>query len=355
MKLSEAIKEFVEIKKIKGIRAARTGARYESALRIFCLCMQNPELEDLEISHVLWYLNELESLGWKPNGINLIGLALRKFFEFCHLRGHTVSFNEALIPLKEKIFNIPRVTNIETFRKLLNQIPYNSNDSHHLRNRAILLMLWDTGVRTSELLSLDIADLELTKRTALIKTAKSRGRRPVRQIFWTVETHKALLRWMEKLNEIKGKYDFTDNEALFVSISKSSRLFVRGSRMKPGGIAEIMRVLSNQAGLPIVTNAHSIRHSMGRDTVRTLRSNSAVSNILGHSNLESSYVYTMLFGEDLKDQWSEVMKGRGSPLIDAPKRAMNFPRMRKDLHSVIKGEIKPTVIKTSKSARWVRN
>lgn len=355
MKLSEAIKEFVEIKRIKGIRAARTGARYESALRIFCLCMQNPELEDLDISHVLWYLKELESLGWKPNGINLIGLALRKFFEFCHLRGHEVSFNEALIPLKEKTFNIPRVTNIDTFKKLLKQIPDESTDSHHLRNRAILLMLWDTGLRVSELLSLDIQDLELKQRTAYIKTAKSRGRRPVRQIFWTLETHKALLCWMEKLNTLKKKFRFEDDEALFVSISKSSRQLVRGTRMKPGGVAEIMRVLSNQAGLPIVANAHAIRHSMGRDTVRTLRSNSAVSNILGHSNLESSYVYTMLFGDDLKEQWSEVMKKRGSPLIDAPKRASGFPRMRKDLHSVIKGQIKPTVIKTSKSARWVRS
>src|ERR1041385_6297737 len=131
MRLSEAIKEFVELKKFKGIRSQKTAVRYESTLRIFCLCMQDPLLEDIEFSHIVWYLKELERLGWKPNGINLVGLALKKFFEFCQLRKYTVAFNENLIPLKEKSFSIPRVTDLETFKKLLKQIPEVSNHAHH--------------------------------------------------------------------------------------------------------------------------------------------------------------------------------------------------------------------------------
>ncbi len=355
MKLHDAIKEFVELKKMKGIRAARTSARYESALRIFCLCMQNPELSNIEFSHVLWYLNQLEQLGWKPNGINLVGLALKKFFEFCQLRKYPVTFNENLIPLKEKTFNIPRVTGIETFKKLLEQIPIKTNDPHHIRNRAVLLLLWDTGVRTGELMSLDISDLDLNNRTALIKTEKSRGRRPVRQIFWTPETHEHIVNWINKLEELKKKFNFADDEALFVSISKSSRQPIRGCRMSTRGVAEIMRVLSNQAGLPAVANAHGIRHSMGRDAIKTLRSNSGVSNILGHSNIESSYVYTMLFGDDLKEQWQEVMDKRGSPFMSPPKASANFPKSSKNFNSVAKGQIRPTTVKTSHTGRWVRN
>lgn len=355
MRLNEAIKEFLNLKKAKGIRSAKTAVRYESILRIFCLCMQDPQLEDIDFPHILWYLSEQERLGWKPNGLNLVGLALRKFFEFCRMRGHFVAFNEQLIPLKEKTFSIPRVTDLETFKKLLAQIPENSNDSHHLRNRAILLLLWDTGARTGELMSLDIADLDLKNKTALIKTEKSRGRRPIRQIFWTKETHTAILKWLDKQEELRKQFNFNDPEALFISVSKSSRQSLRGCRMTPRGVAEIMRVLSNQAELPIVTNAHAIRHSMGRDTVKALRSNSAVSNILGHSNLDSSYIYTMLFGEDLKEQWTEVMKKRGTPLIQAPKRAAGFPPLKNDLATVVKGQLRPVTVKTSKTARWVRS
>jgi integrase len=216
-------------------------------------------------------------------------------------------------------------------------------------------MLWDTGVRAGELMSLDISDLDLKNKMALIKTEKSRGRRPVRQIFWTSETNVHLLRWLEKLKELKGKFNFADTDALFVSISKSPQQSLRGCRMNPRGVAEVMRVLSNQAGLPTVANAHGIRHSMGRDTVKTLRSNSAVSNILGHSNIESSYVYTMLFGDELKEQWSEVMKKRGHPLAAPPRRAAAFPKLKNEPASVIKGQIRPVKIKTSSTARWLRS
>jgi site-specific recombinase XerD len=355
MRLHEAIKEFIELKKVKGIRSSKTAARYECTLRIFCLCMQDPLLEDIELSHIIWYLKELERLGWKPNGINLVGLALKKLFEFCNLRKYPVSFNEILIPLKEKTFSVPRITGFETFKQLLKQIPSDTNHPHHIRNKAILLMLWDTGVRAGELMSLDISDLDLKNKMALIKTEKSRGRRPVRQIFWTSETNVHLLRWLEKLKELKGKFNFADTDALFVSISKSPQQSLRGCRMNPRGVAEVMRVLSNQAGLPTVANAHGIRHSMGRDTVKTLRSNSAVSNILGHSNIESSYVYTMLFGDELKEQWSEVMKKRGHPLAAPPRRAAAFPKLKNEPASVIKGQIRPVKIKTSSTARWLRS
>jgi len=354
MRLFDAIKEFVGLKQMKGPRSGKTAVRYESALRIFCLCMQNPELANVEFGHVLWYLKELDFLGWKPNGINLIGLALRKFFEFCQMRKYPVTFNENLIPLKEKEFNIPRVTNIETFKKLLDKIPQTTKDSHHIRNRAILLMLWDTGVRVGELMSLDINDLDIKNRTALIKTEKSRGRRPVRQIFWTEETSDHLLKWLEKLAELRRNFSFIDDGALFITISKSHRQTVRGGRMTPRAVAEVMRVLSNQAGLPMIANAHGIRHSMGRDTVRTLRSNSAVSNILGHSSLESSYVYTMLYGEDLREQWQEVMNHRGNVLIKPPKRSNGFPKMKNDT-AVIKGAVRPVRVKTSRTARWVKS
>ncbi len=314
--------------------------------------MQDPELEDLDLPHILWYFGELERLGWKPNGINLIAIALRKMFEFCNLRGYA-TFNEQLIPVPRKEFNIPRVADLETFKKLLKQIPDNSPRPHHIRNRAFLLLLWDTGARVGEICSLNVDDVDFKKRTALIKTEKSRGRRPIRQIFWTEETSKHLKIWIEKKDHLQKLFKFNDPEALFISIAKSGQYDVRGSRMNSRGAAEVMRMLSNAAKIPIL-NTHSIRHSMGRDTVRALRSNSAVSNVLGHSNLDSSYIYTMLWGEDLKEDWSKVMKSRGSPFAQPPKAARDFPRTKSRNDSNTQGRLRPVVVKTGKYARMTR-
>ena len=356
MKLSQAIKEFVALKQARGPRAAKTGLRYESILRIFCLCMHDPEVEDLDFTHVLWYFGELERLGWKPNGRNLVAVGLRKFFEFCNLRGWEV-FNEQLIPLPERETNIPRVTDLNTFRKLVDILPKKTNRPQHIRNRALLLLLWDTGARTGELVSLDVPDLDLEKRTAIIKTEKSRGRRPIRQIFWTPETNEAIKKWLEKKEALQRLFSFADPDALFTSINKCPQLPVRGKRMTNRGVAEVMRMLSNQAGLPVVLNAHRARHSMGRDAVKTLRSNSGVSNILGHSNLDSSFVYTMVWGEDLREEWDEVMKYRGNPaekpVAQPPKAATNFPRFKS--RQPVLGKLRPLTINTGKRGKLVRS
>ena len=357
MRLSEAIKEFVELRKVKGPRAARTAGRYEITLRIFCLCMQDPELEEIDLAHIVWYFTELDRLGWKPNGMNLIGIGLRKFFEFCHLRGYSIAFNENLIPIREKEFNIPRVSNIQDFRKLLQQVPEKSNDPNHIRNRALLLLMWGTPARSGEICMLNESDLQFDRDgggKAFAKTEKSRGRRPLREIFWTAETGKALKRWIKKKHELQKLFAFEDTDAVFVTIRKSSKCANRGRRMSQNTVAELMRMLSCAAGLPLVHNAHSVRHSFGRDTLKVLKSDGAVSNQLAHANLESSRIYTMLFGEDLRREWAAVVKKRGNPMGTAPTRSKSFPRLRQRNETLIPSQLSPVMIKTSKTARYAR-
>lgn len=349
MRISEAIEKFVSYREERG--SPKTVKRYDRLLRIFCLCMQDPEIADLDLDHILWYFKELKRLGWKPNGIFLISIALRKFFEFCNLRGFGV-LNEELIPIRRKEYNIPRVTDLVSFRKVFDQIPKKTNNAHHIRNRALLLMLWDTGARVGEILSLDVSDLDLKVRTAIIKTEKSRGRRPVRQINWTEETNGELKKWIGKLEDLKKGFTFADQAALFVSINKSPQASVRGSRMIDRGVAEVMRVLSNRAGLPLI-NAHSIRHSMGRDAKKALRDPSAVSDILGHSSIESSMVYEMMWGDELREEWEEVMKYRGHPMAKPPKAAPNFPPLKQ--RALIPGKLSPVVISTSQYGRMARS
>jgi site-specific recombinase XerD len=356
MKLSEAIKQFISLREAKGPRARKTAARYLSVLRPFCLCMHDPDIEELDVEHVQWYLNEMERLGWKPNGRNLAALGLKKLFEYCNLRGYPV-FNEQLIPVPERETNIPRVTDLKTFQKLLAQIPGKSNRPNHIRNRALVNLLWDTGARNGEICSLNTADLEFKKDdsgSAVIKTEKSRGRRPIRQIFWTPKTGKALKEWIKKKTELQKQFTFADPEALFVTILKCPQAPIRGRRMVNRSVCEVMRVLSNQAGLPTVVNAHTARHAMGRDAAKALRSDTAVANILGHSNVESSYIYTMVWGDDLKEEWQEVMRRRGVPIGRPPQISSRFPKPRQSRLDTLPGRLRPTEVATSRYGRMAK-
>jgi len=271
--------------------------------------MGNPDIEYIKIHHVLGYMKQMQELGWAKNGINIVALALRMFFKYFNMQGFDC-IDEELIPLQRKEFKMPRVANEADFKKLAAIIPKN-NRPHNLRNRALLNMIWDSYARIGEILSLDEDDLKTCKDgtgSATIKTEKSRGRRPIREIFWTAKTNKYLKKWLRKKHQLEQEFDFDQSEAVFISISKCRGYNTRGSRMTGKNAAEVLRTLSNQAKLPYVFNAHSARHHGGREIIKKGGSNSDVSNLLGHSNIESSAIYTMMVADDLKDRWTTFQK-----------------------------------------------
>jgi site-specific recombinase XerD len=298
MLFKDAINQFSGWRQIKV--TGHTVKRYDKVLRIFCLYLRNPHIEDITIQNVMDYLNLMTELGWKRNGIRIVTLALKKFFEFYNLQGYKV-INEFLIPTPKKEYNIPRIATEQGFKKLINSIP-KGNNPHHIRNRAVISLLWDTGARNGEIVSLNVSDLDLDNRKALIRTEKSRGRRPIREIFWTPTTNALLKKWVSKRKHLYKLFSFEDLDALFVTVSKCGQNDVRGKRMTTFNVAEMLRTNSNRAGIPTM-NAHSMRHYMGRDIVNKGGSNSDVSNILGHSSLESSMIYTMMTGPDLQRRY----------------------------------------------------
>ncbi len=282
-----------------------TVVRYQSVLKYFTICMHDAHIEDITIKQIITYLMELQRLETAPNGVQIVALALRKFFEYYNLRGLKV-VDEQLIPLPQKEFNMPRVASKEQFDKMLKSIPADGHPNH-IRNRALVSCLWDTGARIGEILSLDTEQLDLKRRCAVIKTEKSRGRRPIREIFWTPETNKLLKIWVEKRKHLSGLMNFEDPEALFVSITKTKTAQVRGRRLTNRSTAEIFRLLSNKAGLKSVANAHSFRHAFGRDVRKNGGNISDVADLLGHSSIDSAQFYTWIWGDDLHDRHSELM------------------------------------------------
>lgn len=299
MLFKDAIDEFSNWRNIK----VKTGTvrGYDRELRNLCLFLRNPDIEDIQINEVLEYLNGILELGWDRNSLLPRCMAIRKFFEFCRLSGYVV-ISEELIPVPRQEYKIPRVANKESYRQLLEVIPQN-NDPRHIRNRAIINMLWDTGARIGELMSLDTDDISIEDMKAIVKTEKTRGRRPIREIYWTAKTSESLFNWMVKRSSLEKKISMIDADALFISVCAQKT----GQRFTIKGAGEMLRRYSNRAGLEPV-NAHSFRHSVGHRIIENGGTNSDVSNILGHSSLTSSFIYTMQNDKELKRRYNKLMR-----------------------------------------------
>lgn len=301
MRFKDAIDEWIRWRSFKTLSDTTMTNNHKELLNL-CLFLRDPEMQDVTFGQVMQYLELKQMLGWKRNSFIQIGNALKKFFEFSNLRGYG-TFSESLIPMPQKEYKIPRVATEEEYKKLLEYVPTQTNDMRHIRNLAIIKLLWDTGARNGEILALDIDDLDLENHKALIKTEKAKTRRPIREIFWTENTNKVLIRWLETRSRVAKKMPLRDPNALFLSLWNSGCNKTKGFRFRPSGVCEMLRSYSNKAGLETRLNAHSMRHYMGRNIIEKGGSNSDVTNILGHSCIESSMVYTMMYGKQAEKRY----------------------------------------------------
>lgn len=295
MKLSEAIEKFIEWRSYRSEKNTLKGYSYD--LRKFCLFVRDCEVEAICLDEILGYFSMLRNLGWTEKAFVGEASALRTFFDFYLRQGYRV-VDPQLIPMPKVIMNIPRSATEEQYQKILSVIPRDGTDPRHVRNLSIVNMLWDTGARIGEIKALDIATLDLNRMRAVIKTEKSRGTRPLREIFWTKETNKNIMQWIERKKKLARQMKYADPEALFINIASNS-----GARLSPRAITDAFASYSRKAGINPYLNPHSFRHHMGHDIIKKGGSNADVMNILGHAKIESTMIYTMMADRELEARY----------------------------------------------------
>lgn len=293
MYLFEAIQKFAEYRKF--VVQKNTTNSYSFILRSFCLHLKNPQLEEVTLEDIFSYFQLMDSLGWDSSSLTIKGTVLKQFFGYFEKRGLKV-LNSQLIPIPQRSKKMPRVGSEEKYRTLLEVIPPKS--PMHERNKALLMLYHDTGCRNSEILSLNLSDINTITRSAIVRTEKAK-KLPFREIYWSEETNEQIKKWIE----IRKKFVEKENDVFFICMS-SKHL---GIRLGKRGVVKLMKEYSEKAGLETV-NVHQWRHLFGVSYAKSGANNSAISSLMGHSSIQSSQVYTTLYGEDLKEVWGKYRK-----------------------------------------------
>lgn len=296
MTFSEAIEKFVRWKRYNA--RAGTVETYAKNLKFFGLFMRDCHIEDVTHEDILSYLDTMSKMGWDRNGFLIRCMAIKKFFEFFRRQARVL--DPSLIPMPEIEYKFPKMMTEEEHLRMLATVP-DGDDPTDTRNRAIMCLLWDTGMRVGELIDLNVSDIDLARMKAVIKTKKSRGIRPIRQVMWTKETNALLGKWIRMRSTIEP---LSDPDALFIG----ARNKYVGRRLMHGGILKITYNASKAANLGYQCNPHRYRHAFGRDLAMKGANNSVISTLMGHSHMESSYVYTVLNDKAMEEQYTKYRR-----------------------------------------------
>lgn len=252
---------------------------------IFFITINEYSIENLEIDEIQKFVNYLSNLGFSSSSIERCIAAIRSFLKFLYtyhnINVSAINFIE--IPKKEQ--TIPDVMTIEEIEKILSQPDINT--PRGLRDRTLIELLYATGMRVSEILSLKVYDVNLEDRIVKVSGKGNKERFvPFHEI-----AKEFLENYIYKVRKffIKNK----DNGYLFLN--------ARGGRLSRIGFWKILKEYAIKVGLENKVHPHVFRHSFATHMLINGCDLRILQEILGHSSISTTQRYTYVSISYLKE------------------------------------------------------
>lgn len=297
--------EHVEIEKGNSLKTVGNYDHYLSRFFEFAKISDPKEITDDKVREFRLFLNRQpgvkikgqQSASLKKNTQNYHLIALRSFLKYLMKRDISSLSPERieLAKIKERSLDLISVEELNRLLEAPLNVLKNSKNKNSeikiLRDKAILELFFSTGLRLSELCSLN-RDLDLTKDEFSIR---GKGEK-VRVVFLSESAKKAIREYL------KERTDF--EESLFVQYSNSSvskKTTKESNRLTPRSIERIVKFYAIAAGISKKVTPHIIRHSFATDLLSNGADIRSVQMMLGHANIATTQIYTHITDKQLRD------------------------------------------------------
>ncbi|MBR5479813.1 MAG: site-specific tyrosine recombinase XerD [Clostridia bacterium] len=246
------------------------------------------KLSKINTDTVSAYLEALQEEG-KSSATQTRAIAsIRSFFHYMMARGaidHDPTKGFTTIPSKKKL---PQILTNKEVDLLLSQPERNTLKGY--RDRAMLELLYATGMRVSELISLDIN--HINTEIGFVRIVSSKKERIVPLYPAAVS---ALNEYIEQARRILTANHM--ESALFLNLS--------GDRMTRQGFWKIIKAYQESAGIKKEITPHTLRHSFAAHLLQNGADLRSIQEMLGHADISSTQVYAMLLQQNLKNTYNK--------------------------------------------------
>lgn len=246
----------------------------------FCADGGLNEVGQIHADDIRTFLIFLEEKGHRPAGIHCHYRSIKTFFRWFENEAEPENWLNPINKVKAPIVPLEPLdpVSIETIRAMLETC--NRKELMGARDRALLLVLLDTGVRLGEFLTLNIDDVDPITGTVFIRSGK--GRKP-RTVYLGDKSRQSLRRYVKQRKD--------NNPAVWISRSDE--------RLTDNGLRMILRRRATQADVP-VPSPHDFRRAFAIERWRAGIDILTLSKLMGHTSLQVLNRYLKQIGEDLE-------------------------------------------------------
>ena len=292
--MEEHLKDFMHFLVVEKGLATNTIMSYERDLKSYLQYLKNVEsihsLNEVQRVHIVHFLRFLKEQGKSSKTLARHIASIRSFHQFL-LRDKAVEQDPSVLietPRLER--NLPKVLNLQEVEKLLDSPKINNH--YGLRDKAMLELLYATGIRVSELIGLDMDNIHLNM--GFIRCIGKGNKERIIPIGRTAVD--AIKLYLEN-----GRAHFASSkhrdEALFLNH--------QGKRLTRQGFWKILKKLTKEAGIEKELTPHTLRHSFATHLIENGADLRAVQEMLGHADISTTQIYTHVTKTRLKDEYTK--------------------------------------------------
>ena len=238
---------------------------------------------------VLSYLLYLQKEGRASSTVSRTLASLRSYYLFMMQNGVVKSNPTSNLEAPHVEKKIPKILSGEEVELLLEQ-PKNC-DNKGIRDKAMLELLYATGIRVSELINLDVSDVNVPMSFVRCKGGKKERIIPM--------GHQAKDALENYINNVRKYMVKDENEtALFVNCS--------GARLSRQGFWKLIKYYQHIAGIETDITPHTLRHSFAAHLLENGADLHSIQELMGHADISSTQVYSRMMNSKIKDVYAKA-------------------------------------------------
>jgi len=289
-RLKDSLKDFINHLRVERNLAANTIDSYKIDLNRYLSYLDSLDIhhpDRIDISHIIRFIRELHEIPLAPRSISRNLSAIRMYHRFMMNEGYTEKDVTENIDLPKLPARLPKVLEIHEMEAILNVI--NTDSDLGKRDRAMLELLYACGLRISELLDLRMSNIYINHGWL--------------RIFGKGSKERVVPMGAEARDWIKHYLTYVRYTLAQKSIDSEDYIFLnaRGKPLSRMGVWKIIQQYIHAAKINKKVSPHTFRHSFATHLLEGGADLRAVQEMLGHSDISTTQIYTHLDREYLKE------------------------------------------------------
>ena len=280
------IKNFLDYLLIDKKYSNDTIISYQNDLDKFYNCFKNKDINNISKTDIRNYLKILKDDNLNQKSIAHNISVLRSFYKFLSINEKIVQNPIEFIDLPKIPKTLPNVLTVEEVNKLLNIEVVNSYTS---RNKAMLELMYASGLRISELINLHLNDINLDE--SIVRTLGKGNKERIIPLGDCA------------LNAIKNYILIYRNQLIKKQNSDFLFLSSRGTKMSRQAFFKIIKRIAKEKNITTELSPHTLRHSFATHMLNYGADLRSIQELLGHSDISTTQIYTHISRAKIKEDY----------------------------------------------------